>query len=73
MYFIELTTYKGNPVLINPEDVLFIEEVLDDETNKHTLLCFRPTGANQIPNSLMVKDSVFAIRAKLIRLGIKSQ
>lgn len=73
MHFIELTTYKGNPILINPEDVFFIEEVLDGETDRYTLICFRSTEASQATKSLMVKDNLSSIRAKLFRLGVNSQ
>lgn len=73
MSFIELTTIKDNPILINPSDVFFFEEVRDDEDSKrYTLISFRPVNGKQIYNSLMVKESVLDVRIKLRSLDIGS-
>lgn len=73
MSFIELTTIKDNPILINPLDVFFFEEVRDDEDGKkYTLISFKPVNGKQIYNSLMVKETVFNIRIKLRSLDIYS-
>lgn len=71
MSFIELTTIKDNPVLINPLDVFFFEEVCDDEDGKrYTLVYFRPVNDKQIYNPLMIKESILNVRVKLRSLDI---
>lgn len=72
MSFIQLTTVKGNPILINPLDIFFFEEVLDEDGKRYTLVYFRPVNSKQIYNSLMVRETVLDIRTKLISLGIHS-
>lgn len=72
MSFIQLITVKGNPILINPLDIFFFEEVLDEDGEKYTLVSFRPVNGKQIYNSLMVKETVLDIRTKLISLDIHS-
>lgn len=73
MSFIELTTIKDNPILINPLDVFFFEEARDDEGGKrYTLVYFRPVNGKQIYNSLMIKESILDVRVKLRSLDICS-
>lgn len=72
MSFIQLTTVKGNPILINPLDIFFFEEVLDEDGEKYTLVSFRPVNGKQVYNSLMVKETAYEIRIKLNYIDIRT-